>query len=108
MGLENIIEILYLSMGPEKRMRNLIKYLPKGDIVLAQRFIDSRDFESLKELVDSAIIKVRRNLKSNNPKEEYLSLDIDVLARLKAEVDVYTEQLQLPYQNEIDDYEEEY
>ena len=95
-------------MEPIQRMRNLVQNLPKSDIGLAHSFIDLRDFESLKELVDSAIIKVRRNLKSNNPKEEYLSLDIDELARLKAEVDVYTEQFQLPYQNEIDDYEEEY
>ena len=95
-------------MEPVERMMSLTKCLPKSDIVLAQRFIDSRDFESLQELVDSAIIKARKSLNSDNPKEEYLSLDIDELARLKAEVDVYTEQLQLPYQNEIDNYEEEY
>ena len=78
-------------------MMSLTKYLPKRDIVLAQRFIDSRDFESLQELVDSAIIKARRSLKSDNPKKEYLSLDMDKLVKLKAEVDAYVEQLQIPY-----------
>lgn len=78
-------------------MMNLTKYLPKRDIVLAQRFIDSRDFESLKELVDSAIIKAKRSLNSDNPKKEYLSLYMNGLVKLKAEVDAYVEQLQIPY-----------
>lgn len=98
-------------MEPVERMMNLTKCLPKGDIVLAQRFIDSRDFESLQELVDSAIIKVRKSLRSDNPKEEYLSLDMDELVKLKAEVDVYAEQLQIPYQDDVEkfeDYAEEY
>lgn len=98
-------------MEPVERIMNLTKYLPKGDIVLAQRFIDSRDFESLQELVDSAIIKARRSLSSDNPKEEYLSLDMDELTTLKAEVDVYVEQLQILYQDNVkrfEDYAEEY
>lgn len=98
-------------MGPVERMRNLIKYLPKSDLVLSQRFIDCRDFESLQELVDSAIIKIRKNLRSSTPKEEYINLDVDELNQLKAEIDVYLEQLQIPYQEDIDkfeDYDEEY
>lgn len=98
-------------MGPVERMRNLIKYLPKSDLVLSQRFIDCRDFESLQELVDSAIIKIRKNLRSSTPKEEYINLDVDELNQLKAEVDVYLEQLQIPYQEDIDkfeNYDEEY
>ena len=39
-----------------QRMRNLVQNLPKSDIGLAHSFIDLRDFESLKELVDSDII----------------------------------------------------
>lgn len=96
-------------MEPVERIRNLTKFLPKDDISLANNFINSRDFESLQEIVDSAIIKVKRNLSSNNPKEKYINLDIDELTRLKAEVDVYVEQLQLPYQeDEFEEYEEEY
>lgn len=98
-------------MGPVERMKNLIKYLPKSDLVLSQRFIDCRDFESLQELVDSAIIKIRKNLRSSIPKEEYINLDVDELNQLKAEIDVYLEQLQIPYQEDIDkfeDYDEEY
>ena len=47
-------------MKPVERMINLTKYLPKGDIVLSRKFIDSRDFESLQELVDSAIVKTKK------------------------------------------------
>lgn len=97
-------------MEPVERIRYLTKFLPKDDVSLANDFINSRDFESLQEIVDSAIIKVKRNLSSNNPKEKYINLDIDELTRLKAEVDVYVEQLQLPYyqEDEFEDYEEEY
>lgn len=97
-------------MEPVERIRYLTKFLPKDDVGLANDFINSRDFESLQEIVDSAIIKVKRNLSSNNPKEKYINLDIDELTMLKAEVDVYVEQLQLPYyqEDEFEDYEEEY
>lgn len=97
-------------MEPVERIRYLTKFLPKDDVNLANDFINSRDFESLQEIVDSAIIKVKRNLSSNNPKEKYINLDIDELTKLKAEVDVYVERLQLPcYQeDEFEDYEEEY
>lgn len=97
-------------MEPVERIRYLTKFLPKDDVNLANDFINSRDFESLQEIVDSAIIKVKRNLSSNNPKEKYINLDIDELTRLKVEVDVYVEQLQLPYhqEDEFEDYEEEY
>lgn len=95
-------------MEPVERIKRLTQYLPKGDIALAHTFIDSRDFESLQELVDSAIVKTKRNISSNNPEEEYLSLDVDELTKLKAEVDCYVEQLTLP-NNDEDNYEwEEY
>lgn len=94
-------------------MRKLLNSLPKSDITLGEQFIQSRDFESLKDLVDSAIFKTRKNIKSENPKQEYL-VDLTELSNLKAEVDVYLTQLEIPT-NEWDDeeiiedyYEEEY
>lgn len=99
-------------MEPVEIMRSLINHLPKSDVLLASSFIDLRDFESLQDLVNSAIIKVRRNLNSESPKEEYLSLDMDELMVLKAVVDVYVEQLSISSNEEYDteDYtdEEEY
>ena len=76
-------------MQQVERMRKLLCHLPKSDQQLGEQFIQSRDFESLKELVDSAIFKIRRNLRSENPKQEYLDIDLTELSRLKSEVDVY-------------------
>lgn len=90
-------------MEPVERMRKLLCHLPNSDQQLGEQFIQSRDFESLKELVDSAIFKIRRNLRSENPKQEYLDIDLTELSRLKSEVDVYLTQLQI---TEGDYYEE--
>lgn len=78
------------------RIRLMMESLPKKDISLGYKFLHDRDFESLKELVDSAIYKVRKSLKSSNPKEEYLSVNLEDLSVLKAEVDTYLVQLRIP------------
>ena len=102
-------------MKPIERMRKLLSSLPKSDQSLGEQFIQSRDFESLKDLVDSAIYKTRKNIKSENPKQEYLEVDLTELSNLKAEVDVYLTQLEVPTNDWDDedpvedyDYGEEY
>lgn len=91
-----------------ERMRKLLSSLPKSDITLGEQFIQSRDFESLKDLVDSAIYKVRKNIKSENPKQEYLDVDLTELSNLKAEVDVYLTQLEVPSNEWEEDLEDDY
>ena len=83
-------------------IRRLIVYLPKRDIQLGYKFLNRRDFDSLKELIDSAIYKVEKNLASENPKDEYINLDLDMMNELQQEVYLYAINLQLP-DNE-DDY----
>ena len=95
-------------MKPIERMRKLLNSLPKSDQTLGEQFIQSRDFESLKDLVDSAIYKTRKNIRSENPKEEYLEVDLTELSNLKAEVDVYLTQLEVPNNELEEDIEEEY
>ena len=95
-------------MKPIERMRKLLDSLPKSDITLGEQFIQSRDFESLKDLVDSAIYKVRKNIKSENPKQEYLDVDLTELSNLKAEVDVYLTQLEVPSNEWEEDLEDDY
>lgn len=95
-------------MKPIERMRKLLNSLPKSDITLGEQFIQSRDFESLKDLVDSAIYKVRKNIKSENPKQEYLDVDLTELSNLKAEVDVYLTQLEVPSNEWEEDLEDDY
>ena len=94
---------------PVKRMKALMYSLPERDIPLGHKFLKERDFDSLKELIDSAIYKVRRSLERDNPKEEYLKVNLEDLSRLKSEVDVYIVQLEIPeddiYNEDFDDCE---
>jgi hypothetical protein len=95
-------------MRAVERMRKLLNSLPKSDITLGEQFIQSKDFESLKDLVDSAIFKTRKNIKSENPKQEYLDVDLTELSNLKAEVDVYLTQLEVPSNEWEEDLEDDY
>jgi len=81
---------------PVKRMKALMDSLPERDIPLGHKFLNERDFDSLKELVDSAIYKVKKSLKSDNPKEEYRKVNLEDLNMLKSEVDMYIIQLEIP------------
>ena len=94
---------------PVKRMKALMCSLPERDIPLGHKFLNERHFDSLKELVDSAIYKVKKSLKSDNPKEEYLKVNLEDLNRLKSEVDMYIVQWEIPeddmYNEDFDDCE---
>lgn len=98
--------------NPVERMKSLVNYLPGKDIALGKKFIENRDFEFLQELVDSARYKIKKNLASGNPKEEYTKIDLGKLDDLKAEVDSYVMVLNLSdeeesYEDYEDDWEEE-
>lgn len=80
-------------MYPVERVRKLFCNLPETDQGLAENFIQRRDFESLKELVDSAIYKVRKNARKENPNPELLKCDQAELNNLKSEVDFYLLQI---------------
>lgn len=79
-----------------KNIKKFINYLPSKDVQIGFKFLEQRDFDKLKELVDSALIRTKRNLKTDNPKQEYLNVNLDSLNILKAEVDIYVFQLNLP------------
>ena len=81
---------------PVERMKILMDSLPERDIPLGHKFLNERDFDSLKELVDSAIYKVKKSLKSDNPREEYMKVNLEDLNMLKSEVDMYIIQLEIP------------
>lgn len=85
-----------MSSTPVDRIRKLIGLLPEKDIHLGYKSLDNRDFYSLKELVDSAINKIRMDRRKENPRPEYLKIDLDSLNVLKSEVDVYLMQLDFP------------
>lgn len=81
-------------MQPVEKIRKLLKELPKSDQQLGEQFLQTRDFESLKDLVDSAILRVKKSVKSDNPKQEYIDVDMYSLMGLKAEIDVYIEMIE--------------
>lgn len=81
---------------PIERIKEFISTLPKRDIPLGYKFLENRDFESLTDLVDSAIYRVIKNLKSETPKEEYLKISLDELNKLKSEVDLYCAYIPIP------------
>ena len=92
---------------PIDRIKALIPSLPEGDAKLAHKFLNSRDFESLQLLVDSSLVRVKKGLSKESPKEEYLKVDLREISRLKSEVDTYCMALELPEQEEYEDFSSE-
>ena len=88
-------------------IKALIPSLPEGDARLAHKFLNSRDFESLQLLVDSSLVRVKKGLSKESPKEEYLKADLGEMRKLKSEVDTYCETLELPEQEEYEDFSSE-
>lgn len=80
-------------------IKELLNYLPKSEVHYAEKYYNLRDFQSLKEIVDSTIFKIKKNLSSDSIKDEYLSIDLDSLYTLQTKV---TEYLSL-----LDEIEEE-
>ena len=95
-----------------EKIKKLIPFLPSRDVELGFKFLNARDFESLQSLVCSAIIKVKKGLLKEHPKEEYLQVDKEKLARLKMEVDSYYSLIDISdidteyeeFNNEFEDY----
>lgn len=93
---------------PIDRIEALVSSLPEGDARLAHKFLNSRDFESLQLLVDSSLVRVKKGLSKESPKEEYLKADLGEMRKLKSEVDTYCEALELPEQEgEYEDFSNE-
>lgn len=92
---------------PIDRIKALIPSLPGGDVKLAHRYLNSRDFESLQLLVDSSLVRVKKGLSKESPKEEYLKADLGEMRKLKSEVDTYCGALELPGQEEYEDFSSE-
>lgn len=89
-------------MAAVERMRKLTNRLPESDTPSGGRLVNERQSGSLQEPADSAVFRVNRNVRGDNPQEEYLGVDLRELKKLKAEVDVYVEQL--PDEEEYEEY----
>lgn len=89
-----------------QKIESLIPELPETDVPFGNKYLKNRDFESLQLLVDSAIVRVRKGLTKENPKEEYLKVDLEKLSELKVEVDTYYSMMEIPAQEDEDVYED--
>lgn len=70
------------------RIKELCSELPKKDKELAIQFINTRDLSSLRDLVRSLDTKIKKNLNSDHPSEEYENIESQV-EELMYEIDFY-------------------
>lgn len=77
-----------MSKNPICRMKALLDALPEKDTVLALSFLDSRDYESLRDLVSSVIYMAERAQESLYF-QKCKNLNITKLETLYFEVDTY-------------------
>ena len=75
------------------KIKLLIPKLPSLDVKIGNKFLQERNFSELQLLVDSAIIKVKHNISSSSPKEEYKNIDLESLETLSMFVSSYRDQL---------------
>ena len=90
---------------PIIKITNLIQYLPEKDIKFAKKFLKERQFEYLKEIVDSDIYKVLKDRKKEESNQKYANIDLDSLYSLQSELSAYL--LLLGINNE-EDYDNDY
>lgn len=90
------------------RICKLIPALPESDVPFGDKYLRERNFESLQLLVNSSIVRVKKGLAKEAPKEEYLKVDLEKLNKLKVVVDEYYSMLELPEEEDIyDDFDED-
>lgn len=65
------------------KIKQLLEVIPAKDIPYATEFFNKRDFESLRDLVKSDIIILKRKKKEEDIRR------IEMLRELKAEIDAY-------------------
>lgn len=89
---------------PLNKIRKLSKSLPESDIKFAEKYITSREFDKLLEIVESDIYLVQQNQLLENPKEKYANIDLEELLELKDAVDEYMSFLEVPDNSDDDDW----
>lgn len=71
----------------------LIPELPNKDADLGMEFLNKRDFESLKSLVSSAIVRIRRSKYKHLDVNKYDNINIEELYKLKSLIETYMAQI---------------
>ena len=71
--------------SPLENIKKLIPSLPKGDIPLANKFLKEKNYEALKELTSSALVRLEKALRRETLPEKYVGIDIDEVRNLAVE-----------------------
>lgn len=82
---------------PLNKIKRLSKSLPTKDSELAIKFIKSREFDKLLEIVESDIYLVQQNKLLDHPKEKFANINLEELIELKEALEEYISFLELPY-----------
>lgn len=75
--------------SPLKKINELIAFLPTEDIPFAKRFLQTHDYDSLKELTWSALQRFEKALESGKNLDKYKDFDIDKIRELAVECNDY-------------------
>ena len=89
---------------PLDKIRRLSKSLPECDIKFAEKYIASREFDKLLEIVESDIYLVQKNESLEHPKEKFANIDLEELLELRGAVDEYMSFLKVPDNSDDDDW----
>lgn len=65
-----------------RQLRKLILNLPEKDIPACNRYLENRDYESMQQVVDAAIKRVKKD------EEKYVDIDLDSLYVLQSELTI--------------------
>lgn len=80
---------------PLKRIKRLVKYLPESDIKYANKYIETRQFDRLLEIVESDICLVSQNELLEHPKKKFINVSVKGLMDLKDAIEEYMSYLVL-------------
>lgn len=90
------LEIIKMESPLIQKIRANINHLPEKDVAIAHKYLSQRDFDSLQDLVDSAIMKVERSRTSNAKpelQERHKNIDIFKLQEMSLAVTEYRNKL---------------
>lgn len=97
--------------SPIQKIKELIPYLPEGDIRFAQKYLDKKDYDSLKDLTWSALLRLEKAFQRGTIPDKYRGIDIDKVRELALECNeyyylIYPEELEVEddfYDDEVED-----
>ena len=96
--LTEAMEIIKSECEEVQQIRKLIPSLQEKDITIANRYLASRDWDSLQDLVESTISKIKKSRRKNaspQQKEKYADMNLSELQLLSILIMDYSSSLEI-------------